>query len=184
VQLNTSDQRASDLIEESIASMQSLGDELGVHITAKPHDADLRVSADPDKVVQTLTNLVGNAIKFSERGSSVVISVHAQDAGAAVFAVRDCGRGIPGEHLDRIFDRFAQVDPADTRTYGGTGLGLAICKQIVEQHGGHIWVASEVDSGSTFSFTIPLSKATGLATPAPSLVGSGREITSDRMDAA
>jgi signal transduction histidine kinase len=70
--------------------------------------------------------------------------------------VRDFGRGIPKEKLETIFERFQQVDSSDSRAYGGSGLGLAICRQIVLQHGGRIWVESELSRGSQFFFTLPL----------------------------
>jgi two-component system sensor histidine kinase VicK len=75
-----------------------------------------------------------------------------------VFEVEDHGRGIPADKLDIIFERFQQVDASDSRAMGGTGLGLAICRAIVQQHGGRIWATSKVGEGSTFAFTVPLSK--------------------------
>ena len=72
------------------------------------------------------------------------------------FQIRDCGRGIPPEHLESIFDRFQQVDASDSRDRGGTGLGLAICRSIVQQHGGQIWVESILGKESTFCFTLPV----------------------------
>lgn len=75
---------------------------------------------------------------------------------AILFQVKDCGQGIPADKLLTIFDRFQQVNASDSRQKGGTGLGLAICKSIVEQHGGRIWVESELGRGSTFFFTLPL----------------------------
>jgi len=74
----------------------------------------------------------------------------------AVFSIQDQGRGIPAEKLETVFERFQQVDASDSREKGGTGLGLAICRQIVEQHGGRIWVESILGKGSTFYFTLPL----------------------------
>nr|WP_263971645.1 ATP-binding protein [Leptolyngbya ohadii] len=73
-----------------------------------------------------------------------------------LFSVKDQGRGIPAEKLELIFGRFQQVDSSDSREKGGTGLGLAICKNIVQQHGGHIWVESKLNQGSIFYFTLPM----------------------------
>jgi len=80
------------------------------------------------------------------------------DPGFMCFAIRDQGRGIPAEKLETIFGRFQQVDVSDSRQKGGTGLGLAICKSIVQQHGGTIWAESLLGKGSTFYFTVPISK--------------------------
>jgi PAS domain S-box-containing protein len=113
--------------------------------------------ADPDRVLQTLTNLISNAIKFSPEGATVWLGVDAR-GDEIVFAVRDEGRGIPPDKLELIFERFQQVDSSDAREKGGTGLGLAICRSIVEQHGGRIW-AESVGDGSTFQFTLPAAPA-------------------------
>ena len=113
-----------------------------------------RALCDADRLVQALTNLIGNAVKFTPPGGSVHVT--AEPRGRDVlFAVRDEGRGIPAEHLDSVFDPFHQVDHSDAREHSGTGLGLTITKSIVERHGGHIDVESEVGSGSTFRFSVP-----------------------------
>jgi signal transduction histidine kinase len=105
-------------------------------------------------VVQTLTNLLGNALKFSERGGRVVASASAED-GHVVFRVRDQGRGIPQDKLALVFEPFAQVDSSDAREKEGTGLGLTISRAIVERHGGRIWAESREGRGTTVLFTIP-----------------------------
>jgi signal transduction histidine kinase/DNA-binding response OmpR family regulator len=113
---------------------------------------------DPDRIRQILINLVGNAIKFTPRGEVVIRAevVDRADGDRHLrFEVRDTGIGIPGECRGGLFDAFSQVDASTTREYGGTGLGLSICKQLVELMGGHIEVESQLDQGSTFSFTIP-----------------------------
>jgi len=113
--------------------------------------------ADPDRIIQTLTNLLANAVKFSPEGTSISVKAAIEDSSVR-FDVIDKGRGIPTEKLDRIFDRFEQVDSSDSRVHGGTGLGLTISQRIVNQHGGRIWVASELGKGTTFSFVLPLSQ--------------------------
>ena len=105
-------------------------------------------------MVQVLTNLLGNAIKFSDRGSAVVVRVSRSD-GAVSMAVADRGRGIPQDQLSSVFDRFGQVDSGDARRGSGTGLGLAIAREIVERSGGTIAVESVLGEGSTFIVTVP-----------------------------
>ena len=114
----------------------------------------VELMADSDRMVQVLTNLLANAVKFSPSGSSVRLSVRAEGPDV-VFAVADKGRGIPPDKVDTIFERFQQVDASDSRDKGGSGLGLAICRSIVRQHGGTIRVESTPGSGSTFVVSVP-----------------------------
>jgi PAS domain S-box-containing protein len=143
-----------DLVGQAVQVLDAVAAEAGVVIAVESTEP-LTVVADADRIVQTLTNLIGNAIKFSERGSEIGVSV-AGDRGVALFSVRDSGRGIPPEQLGSIFERFNQVDASDAREKGGTGLGLAIARSIVEQHGGRIWAESVDGVGATFRFTLPL----------------------------
>jgi len=112
---------------------------------------------DEQRLTQVLLNLVGNAIKFTDTGevrvTARVVSSH------FAISVTDTGPGIPEEHQARIFEQFHQVDSSNTKAKGGTGLGLAIAKQIVEMHGGRIWVESALGKGSTFQMEIPTSAA-------------------------
>jgi PAS domain S-box-containing protein len=115
----------------------------------------LALWVDEDRILQTLGNLIGNAIKFSPAGTEIILRARVQSATEAIISVEDKGRGVPPEKLDIIFERFQQVDASDSRDMGGTGLGLAICRNIVRQHGGRIWAESVVGRGSTFYFTVP-----------------------------
>lgn len=120
-------------MEGARGAVQAMADDAGV--TLIPPVGGMRVCADRDRIGQTLINLFSNAIKFSPRGSTV--SVWDERAGdEVVLKVRDEGRGIPGDQLEAVFERFRQVDGSDAREHGGTGLGLAICRTIVAQHGG------------------------------------------------
>jgi len=139
-------------------------------------DEGLRAEADGDRVQQILTNLAGNALKFTERGS-VRVESHVRE-GRVFLAVRDTGIGIPADAFGRIFESFEQGDGSTERTYGGTGLGLAITRKLVELHGGAIRVESEVGVGSVFTFDLQASAASlrGLA-PAPvASAGAGAQL--------
>ncbi len=117
---------------------------------------------DPGRLRQIVINLVGNAVKFTERGE-VVLDVGCQsiseDAVELIFQVRDTGIGIPADKIDRIFQAFEQADSSTTRRYGGTGLGLTITSRLIQLMEGKIWVESEVGRGSTFFFTAKLKTA-------------------------
>ena len=134
-----------------------------------------RLVGDPDRLRQVLLNLVGNAIKFTERGS-VHLSVSRTGAGRGGldlrFSVRDTGIGIPAEKQQLIFEAFRQADGSTTRRFGGTGLGLAICSRLVQLMGGRIWVESAGGSGSTFHFTARFAEASGVEAPSPSTADS------------
>lgn len=143
---------AADFMIQAAEAMQAMAQQHGVTLVTQPQD--LRIWADADYILQALTNLLSNAIKFSAPGDTVWLTAEARQD-EAVFRVRDEGQGIPADHLERIFERFQQVDSSDSRKKGGTGLGLTICRKIIEQHEGRIWAESTLGQGSTFSFTLP-----------------------------
>jgi PAS domain S-box-containing protein len=150
IALGTPDAEA--IVDATLESVGPLATAAGV--TLVQGTVSGRVRGDPDRLVQALTNLVSNAIKFSSRRGQVRID--AQREGDHVrFRIEDHGRGIPADRLEAVFDRFQQVDSSDARHKGGTGLGLAITKKIVERHGGEIFVFSQLGLGSVFEFTIP-----------------------------
>ncbi len=148
-----------------------LMDEFGTAIALKAHEKNLelicpanpvlhqRFRGDPGRIRQVLTNLVGNAIKFTEEGEiAVFYSVEKTTERHSLLRIEivDSGIGLTEEQQDRLFDRFTQADTSTTRQYGGSGLGLSISKQLVELMGGEIGVSSEPDKGSTFWFTLNL----------------------------
>src|SRR6266852_6174432 len=120
------------------------------------------VNGDRDRLVQVLSNLVNNAVKYSPDGGTVTLSTRS-DGGFALVSVSDTGLGIPPDEIEHVFERFRRVRSGAAQSIPGTGLGLTIVKQIVEMHGGKIWVESAVGHGSAFHFTIPL--AAEQATP-------------------
>ena len=123
-------------------------------------DVPARVRGDSGRLRQVLINLVGNAIKFTDRGEvSVTIQRSPDSTDALQFSVRDTGIGIPAEKQALIFEAFTQVDGSFTRRFGGTGLGLTIASRLVRMMHGRIWVESEEGRGSAFHFTARLEAA-------------------------
>ncbi len=147
---------ADDLLRRAAATQQAAADKLHLHFALDPsHVSGVQVWADPDRIEQTLSNLISNAIKFSPVGGEIALSVKSLDENEAQFDIHDQGQGIPPGQLENIFNRFQQVDASDSRIRGGTGLGLAICRSIITQHRGHIWATSPPGDGATFHFTLP-----------------------------
>jgi CheY-like chemotaxis protein len=138
------------------------------------------VLGDPGRIRQIVVNLVGNSIKFTDRGEvllSVTQESESSDGVSLHFAVKDTGVGIPADKQQRIFEAFSQADGTMARKYGGTGLGLTICTRLVALMGGRIWVDSQPGQGSTFHFTIRLVIQNGLsAHPAPVEPGELRNL--------
>ena len=150
----------ADAVNEVVKPLSVRAKEKGVGLSSGiATDAPARVIGDPGRVKQILSNLLGNAIKFTERGSvRLDVTVDAlQDGGAALhFRVADTGIGIPADKRTAIFEPFRQVDGSMTRRFGGTGLGLAIASTLAGLMGGRVWVESEPGAGSAFHFTVPL----------------------------
>ena len=142
-------------VEQTISA--SMKDKSRVIRYVKP-PKPLSVISDRVKLRQILINLVGNAVKFTAEGGEITVTVSAIEGkeNRVEFVVADNGIGIPEDQQDAIFESFRQVDGSHTRSHGGTGLGLAISKQLVEMHGGKIWVESELGTGSRFVFWLPL----------------------------
>jgi PAS domain S-box-containing protein len=149
---------AGALMLQSVDALRANAEQNQITLSVFP--LEVQVWAAPDSIIQTLTNLISNAIKFSEPNHTVWISATLNPEitlpAYGLFQVKDQGRGIPADKLESIFDRFQQVDVSDSRKKGGTGLGLAICRSIIQQHGGQIWAESTPGAGSSFYFTLPL----------------------------
>ena len=152
--LDLSDFSFSDVVQAVVSSVGSLAAEKQLRLTVELAP-DLPVGrGDARRITQVLLNLVGNALKFTEKGA-VAVRVSAAD-GTFLAAVADTGPGIKKEDQKRIFEEFQQSDSPRTKNTTGTGLGLAIAKNIVELHGGHLWVESTLGEGSTFYLRIPV----------------------------
>ncbi len=144
----------NDVIVESHMKLQRDFLASGVDSELKLPTQPVTVDADKEMISQLLENLIGNAVKFTPRGGRVTITLE-EEAAAARLIVRDTGKGIPEEQLEKIFERFYQVDGTSTREHGGSGLGLAICKNIVDWHGGKIWVENVKEAGTKFTVLLP-----------------------------
>ena len=156
----------AELIRQAVDVVRGPADNAGVRIDVKL-PGDLRpVMVDQDRIVQALVNLLSNAVKFAPGGSTVRVAALA-GAQAVTVSVSDEGEGIAPENLSRLFRKFQQVDSSSSRRKGGTGLGLAITKAIVEQHGGRIFVDSELNKGTRFSIVLPVATPAEAAAVAP-----------------
>lgn len=154
----------SELVESVGAMLHVSAEKKGIDLTC-PASAIINrgYRGDPGRIRQILSNLVSNAVKFTESGEVAVrvsITANPNDIDLIRFEVKDKGAGISQEQQKKLFSRFSQVDSSTTRKYGGTGLGLSICKRLTEMMGGTIGVESVVDIGSTFWVEIPLHKST------------------------
>jgi len=153
-------QPVRSLILEAIDSIYSLATEKEITVTQDIPEALPELRVDGGRLKQVMVNLLSNAIKFSDPGGSVTVRSEVQDKELLVQVI-DRATGIPEAAIPHLFSRFYRA--GSSASVGGTGLGLYISKQIVEAHGGRIWVESKVGEGSTFSFTLPLGKSGGNA---------------------
>jgi signal transduction histidine kinase len=148
--------RLEDIVDESIALLADRAEAAGVVIAREGVSATIVV--DPDRILQVVTNLLANAVKFSEPGSVVGITT-ARDGDHVTIDVVDSGAGIPSDRLESVFEPFTQIDSSDTRAQGGVGLGLAICRSIVEMHGGTIRAERMPRAGTRLHVAIPADAA-------------------------
>jgi len=151
---NMQENNINGIVEGIYKTMASSIKKKGVELRLELDDGIAKIRCDSDKVVQVLTNLVGNAVKFTERGSITITTRKIEKA--VKVSVSDTGCGIKQQDIVRLFQKFEQLAAGGNRKTGGTGLGLAISKEIVEQHGGRIWAESELGSGTTIHFLLPV----------------------------
>jgi signal transduction histidine kinase len=138
--------------------MGPLFENKGITVTTDLDPQPSRISGDRDRLVQVVTNILSNAVKFTPRGGSIHIAERRESAPREqiVVEISDTGIGINANELELIFEKFQRSTEKRAESIEGTGLGLAIARQIIEHHGGRIWAASEQGRGSVFTFTLPV----------------------------
>jgi histidine kinase len=144
------------LVERVVTQLKPQAVAQGMELIVETEQPELSVNADPDRTAQVLLNLVGNAIRYTPEGGSIIVALSAANRMARV-EVQDNGPGIPAEALPYIFERFDRVDRSRARRSGGSGIGLTIARHLVWAMGGDLTAASAgPNQGSTFTFTLPL----------------------------
>jgi signal transduction histidine kinase len=143
-------------IKDVVEAQKDFAQSRGLYIKMILDNHVTPISFDSDRITQVLNNLIGNAIKFTKQGGITVKTVNRFEGEFVLISVIDTGKGIAEENLNRLFQKFHQIESAHENEEGGTGLGLAISKEIIELHGGRIWVESQLDRGTSFHFTLPI----------------------------
>ncbi len=143
-----------EIVKSAVNDHKLVAKEKGLLIKPVMPEPPVIVHLDKGRIIQVLDNLLGNAIKFSPDGGTIVVEL-VEEQDVAKLSIADQGIGLPSDKKERVFDRFYQIDGSSRRRFGGTGLGLAIVRRIVEAHDGRIWVESELGQGSVFVFTLP-----------------------------
>jgi signal transduction histidine kinase len=167
------------MFQETLATFEGVAQDKGLQLTAAVEPDLPKVYCDRDRILQVLSNLVGNATKATPAGGQITLRGEAREH-ELLFAVSDNGPGISEEDVKHLFERYWRSDEVE---YKGTGLGLAIARGIVSAHGGRIWVESELGHGATFLFTIPAADATFLFTvPAPDAASSAQGLNDARLE--
>jgi signal transduction histidine kinase len=155
------------IAEDTILTFQDEAKARDITLKAELNDASFFVDADGVKISIVFSNLVKNAIQFTDPGGQVTVKME-EDSGYMKVSVSDTGIGIPAREMSRVFERFFQVEAHLTRRYGGMGLGLSVAKSMIELHNGRIWVESEEGKGSTFTFLLPIDSTGKPAAPSAS----------------
>jgi two-component system phosphate regulon sensor histidine kinase PhoR len=166
----------AELVESCVETTEHRATEKGVRFTVAPTNDLPDIAGDRRRLAEILQNLLDNATQYTLPGGQITLTAESRE-NDVVFTVTDTGIGIPKSDQSRIFERFYRVDAARSREAGGTGLGLAIAKHLVEVHGGHIWVESEIGQGSQFNFSIPVFDMERVTSKFPSNPNSNRSGT-------
>ena len=153
IELDFVDVKVDFLLNKAISALQIQAQQKEITLAQQSLSKDIQVKVDANKIIWVLTNLIANALRYSDPGGEIKIGATHRNSWVEIF-VTDNGAGIPLEYQNKIFDKFVQVETE--KDVGGSGLGLAICKEMVQAHGGRIWVDSTVGEGSTFTFTVPI----------------------------
>ena len=154
ITVNISDNDINEAVREVYELMVLSSEQKGIKLNVNLENQLPNVEFNKDKIIQVLTNLVDNAIKFTEKGE-IIINTSAK-GNALYVSVQDSGPGITEQDLPRLFNKFEQVSNIKHKKVGGTGLGLAISKEIIMQHKGKIWAESELGKGTTIWFLLPI----------------------------
>ncbi|MCY9659504.1 HAMP domain-containing sensor histidine kinase [Paenibacillus chondroitinus] len=141
---------------KAVEEFQILAEGKGIQLSCSMERKIPKINADQERLNQIMNNLLSNAIRHTSDGGTILVSLLKNMDKGIIVSIQDTGSGIPAEELKHIFERFYRVDRSRSRNTGGTGLGLAIVKQLVELHGGEVWVESQIGKGSTFSFSLPM----------------------------
>jgi PAS domain S-box-containing protein len=146
-----------DIIDESLQGLTAWAQTKSITIEKIIPENLPQVNADPNRIIQVLNNLIGNAIKFTPNNGKITVeAIFRKEMNDLGVSIQDTGIGISKENLKKVFDKFYQVEERASTDISGTGIGLSIVKEIVELHGGKVWVESEKDKGARFAFTLPL----------------------------
>ena len=154
LELDFVDVEVNFLLDKAVSALNIQAEQNQVTLVKQPLSENIKVKADANKIIWVLTNLVANALRYSDPEGEIKIGATSRNSWVEIY-VTDRGAGIPVEYQGKIFDKFVQVETE--KDVGGSGLGLAICKEMVQAHGGRIWVDSTIGEGSTFTFTVPKS---------------------------
>jgi len=146
------------VIEESVEGLNTWAGTKGIHLEKAVQEGLPELNIDPNRLIQVLNNLIGNAIKFTPQNGKITVEAKLGETNREIqVSIIDTGIGIPKENLPKIFSKFYQIGERSASDISGTGIGLSIAKEIVELHGGRIWVESEHGQGAKFTFVLPLS---------------------------
>ena len=155
------------VVEVAREQLMPLCDAKQINFVAELPPALPQLWADPDRLVQILLNLLGNALRYTPPDGTITLTAQPGD-GAVQISVRDTGIGITSDHLPHVFERFYRVDKSRTRSSGGTGIGLTIVRHLVHTHGGEVWAESDgPGTGTTFHLTIPALTPDDVFAPQP-----------------
>lgn len=146
----------AELVNDAITTNEAYGKKFDVKIQLAGQTSDIKVKVDRDRVIQVITNLISNAVKFSPKGEAVILDMTVVDDIWVKVSITDKGKGIPENFQNRVFQKFAQADSSSARMQGGTGLGLSISKTIIEKLGGKLAFITEQNKGTTFYFNLPI----------------------------